>query len=159
MTTAISYFISTGFYSGRSPGMPGTAGSLTFLALWFFIEWSFQPSITSWSLIICIIGLIGVLSTEIAMKSHSDLKSKGSDPSAIVIDEWCGQAIALVGVSSHSELLYALLAFGLFRFFDILKPFPVSSAEKLPGAYGIMADDIVAGVLALVLLLITRSIL
>jgi phosphatidylglycerophosphatase A len=55
--------------------------------------------------------------------------------------------VSLIGVAPHSPLM-ALVAFAFFRFFDILKPGPVAWAERLPGAVGIMADDIVAGALA-----------
>jgi phosphatidylglycerophosphatase A len=72
------------------------------------------------------------------------------DPGFIVIDEVCGQMIALFLVSP--SLLNLALSFALFRFFDIIKPFPVRNAEGFPGGWGIMADDVVAGVFAALVL-------
>jgi len=70
------------------------------------------------------------------------------DPSEIVIDEVAGMWVALLGTSG---LAAGLLAFALFRFFDIAKPFPVRQAEALPAGWGVMADDVFAGLYALVL--------
>ncbi len=69
-----------------------------------------------------------------------------SDPGLIVIDEVCGQLLALALVPRHR--LAAVLVFVLFRIFDILKPFPLRRLEGLPGGWGIMADDIGAGLAA-----------
>ena len=68
------------------------------------------------------------------------------DASDIVIDEVAGQWIALL--AAPPDWRWWIAAFILFRLFDILKPGPVRMAERLPGGYGVMADDIVAGVLA-----------
>ena len=74
------------------------------------------------------------------------------DPSECVIDEVAGQWIACAFIPTHSTFVFMLLgyalAFVLFRVFDILKPWPISAAERLPGGIGIMADDFVAGVAA-----------
>ncbi len=74
------------------------------------------------------------------------------DPSECVIDELAGQWLACAGVlfapASAAELA---LAFLLFRLFDILKPWPISAAERLPGGMGVMADDMLAGLAAAVI--------
>lgn len=74
------------------------------------------------------------------------------DPSECVIDELAGQWLACAGVlfapASAAELA---LAFLLFRLFDILKPWPISAAEKLPGGLGVMADDMLAGLAAAII--------
>lgn len=71
----------------------------------------------------------------------------------MIIDEVVGVWIAMAGhVVSQETMVYALPALFLFRIFDILKPVPVSTAEKLPGGVGIVADDVVAGVMANALL-------
>jgi phosphatidylglycerophosphatase A len=76
-----------------------------------------------------------------------------SDPSEVIVDEAVGVWISMLGhVTSVAASGYLLPALFLFRVFDILKPIPVSTAEKLPGGLGIMADDVVAGVLANLLL-------
>ena len=72
------------------------------------------------------------------------------DPQVIVIDEIAGFLIAnFLNQSKPSSLI---LAFILFRFFDIVKPFPAKRSEKLPGGFGIVLDDMVAGVYALLIL-------
>jgi phosphatidylglycerophosphatase A len=65
----------------------------------------------------------------------------------VVVDEVAGQWIALIGVRADWE--HALLALALFRLFDIWKPWPVRTLERLPGGGGIVLDDVAAGVLAL----------
>ena len=87
-----------------------------------------------------------------AIDAHTSITQK-HDASEIIIDEVIGQWLVLLAipiVASHDALyLYTLLAaFILFRIFDIFKPPPVSTAEDLPGAAGVIADDIMAGVLA-----------
>lgn len=74
------------------------------------------------------------------------------DPSQVVIDEVAGCWLAMALVPGQAlaarPLLATALAFALFRLFDIAKPWPVSAAERLPGAWGVMADDLAAGLLA-----------
>ena len=65
------------------------------------------------------------------------------DPSEVVIDELAGMWIALLG---STQWQYWIAAFLVFRLLDIIKPFPANVAERLPGGWGIMADDVVAGV-------------
>jgi phosphatidylglycerophosphatase A len=73
------------------------------------------------------------------------------DPSDCVIDEVAGQWLSLLPIAlearAHDWRSYAMALF-LFRVFDMWKPWPVSAAERLPGGFGIMADDVVAGVIA-----------
>jgi phosphatidylglycerophosphatase A len=75
-----------------------------------------------------------------------------SDPAEIVIDEWAGMWIVLLGVQG-ANLLEVLLAFALFRFFDITKPWIVGQCDRMHGTRGIMLDDIAAGILALLCLI------
>ncbi|PIB24776.1 phosphatidylglycerophosphatase A [Amylibacter kogurei] len=146
-------FIATWFYSGLAPRAPGTFGSLAALpfayVLHMFGQW--------WWLAIAavIVFFIGWWATALETKGKDD-----HDPSEIVIDEVAGQWIALIPVSfaasyhpefpfSHGELfIYSLLAFALFRLFDITKPFPVSWADKKDTAFGVMMDDVLAGIMA-----------
>lgn len=73
----------------------------------------------------------------------------GEDPPQMVIDEWAGQAIPLMGLpltgSAQPDLLLLLGAFTLFRLFDITKPFGVDQVQQLPSGFGILADDLLAG--------------
>jgi phosphatidylglycerophosphatase A len=99
--------------------------------------------------VIVIIFIIGLPAAGAAEK-HFDKK----DPRKCVIDEVAGQMVSLLFIP-YNVYLYAA-AFLLFRFFDILKPFPVKRAERIPGGLGIMLDDILAGLYALAVLQLYR---
>jgi phosphatidylglycerophosphatase A len=93
-----------------------------------------------------VITLLGIW----ACGRHAKLAGM-TDPTECVIDEAAGQWFALVPVAYAGKLytVFALaLAFVLFRAFDILKPWPISRLERLPGGLGIMADDVLAGLVA-----------
>jgi len=127
---------------GHFSAMPGTVGSI--VACFFAL---LIPSF----LLYMLIPVVIVLGVWASGKYESE---KGSeDPSEVIIDEVAGVWIAMAGhVVSQETMVYALPALFLFRIFDILKPVPVSTAEKLPGGIGIVADDVVAGILANILL-------
>lgn len=74
----------------------------------------------------------------------------GHDSSKVVIDEVAGMMITLLW--APVDLKYALIGFILFRFFDILKPLGIKSAERLPGGWGVMADDVLAGIYSFAIL-------
>ena len=74
----------------------------------------------------------------------------GKDPSRVVIDEWAGMFIPLLFLPS--SLAYIIAGLVLFRFFDIAKPLFIRKAEKLPGGWGIMLDDVVAGIYSNIIL-------
>lgn len=139
----VSRWISAGFGSGYAQVAPGTVGSAVAL-LFFGLLWWFEivSSPLHSAVLAAATTLVGLLTAHVCVAGSSE-----KDPSWIVIDEWAGLFVSLVGVASNSPVM-ALAAFGFFRFFDILKPGPVAWAERLPGALGIMADDIVAGILA-----------
>lgn len=144
-------FISSGFGSGYSPKAPGTLGSLAAVVAWLLLSRiGILSSAASHIIAALVVIVIGTWATKISLDEEG-----GEDPQWIVIDEWAGIFIALVG-TLESHLLHVALAFALFRFFDILKPGPVSKAEDLPGAFGIMGDDIVAGIAALISLCLLR---
>lgn len=143
--------ISSGFGSGYSPKAPGTVGSVAAVLVWLIASWlGGLSSTTSHIIAALLVVVIGTWATKVSLDEEG-----GEDPQWIVIDEWAGIFIALVG-TLHSNVLHVALAFALFRFFDILKPGPVSKAEDLPGAFGIMGDDIVAGFAALASLSVLR---
>jgi phosphatidylglycerophosphatase A len=99
--------------------------------------------------------LVGTAAIRVSLRSEGS--SEGcKDPQWIVIDEWAGLFVALIGTEA-SRLWHVLLAILLFRIFDISKVGPIRRAEALPGAVGVMADDVVAGVFALVGMVAMRS--
>ncbi len=77
-------------------------------------------------------------------------RQEGSDPGKVVVDELVGQGIAILLIPK--TILFYLIAFILFRIFDILKPFPVKQIESLPRGWGIMSDDVMAGIYANIIL-------
>ena len=81
------------------------------------------------------------------------------DPGWIVVDEAAGMLLALAGLSLDASFWGVLLAFGLFRVFDIFKPWPISWADQQKGAFGVMLDDIVAGALVAAALMLARPLL
>lgn len=130
---------------------PGTAGSLVAAILGVFITIYFGIM----TLVVMIV--IAALVSFPAIDAHHALTGK-HDNKEIIIDEVVGQwlvflAIPLPPLWGWNYLLLVGLAFILFRVFDILKPPPVSTAEELPGAAGVIADDVMAGVLAGVLIM------
>jgi phosphatidylglycerophosphatase A len=125
----------------------GTLASVPVVLAWIFLEHlhptTFGPYWTAFALLATVIGVPA--STVVACESG--LK----DPSQVVIDEVSGQSIALL-FAPVLNWKYALAGFILFRAFDILKPPPVRQLEMLPEGWGIMMDDVAAGVLALIVL-------
>jgi len=132
----------TFFYIGHLPIAPGTWASLVTTVLVYFIKPYWQAPVYFQIAAIVLIFLLGIPAASAAEK-HLNKK----DPRLCVIDEVAGQMVSLLLVP-HSISFY-IAGFFLFRVFDILKPFPVRNAEKIPGGFGIMLDDIAAGLYAL----------
>ncbi len=131
----INRFIATGAYSGYLPKAPGTWGSL--LALILIIIW---PILLNWQFVF-LITILGFISSEL------DGQSTGiKDDSKVVIDEIAGMLI----VFTISGLTYftIILGFIIFRILDIKKPFFINSVQKFSGGIGVMLDDILAGIIA-----------
>jgi phosphatidylglycerophosphatase A len=134
----IALILSAWFGAGLLPMAPGTWGSLLGLPLVLFMNR--LPSFGAGAFLV----LFAVLAT---WSSHACLKFfPKEDPSEIVIDEVAGLLLALFLVPPSG--LPLLGGFFLFRFFDILKPFPIKRFEKLRGGFGIVSDDLVAGLYA-----------
>jgi phosphatidylglycerophosphatase A len=134
------YVIATGLGAGYSPIAPGTAGSILALAMAFFVFGGNTLYILAAAIILFGTGTISASFIERARQTK--------DPQFIVADEMVGMWISLILVKL-SWWAY-LIAFVFFRFFDIVKPFPVNTTQNLHGGLGIMLDDIVAGLYALV---------
>ncbi len=148
-------FLATGFGSGYVPAAPGTAGALTGLLLlygWqavtptgYLVDSAFLPLIV----MTVIFNMVGVFVTNKVEKDW------GPDPSRVVIDEIVGMWIAVLWIPP--TLMNWGIAFMLFRFFDIVKPLGIKKLESIPGGWGVMLDDVLAGVYAnLVLQVIIR---
>ncbi len=135
------HWLAFGLGSGLSPKAPGTMGTIAALPIyWFFLQ---DLSLTMYLLVLVLTSLIGIYLCD---KTAKDLNVH--DHGGIVFDEWVGMWITLLLVPQGWQWL--LLAFVLFRFFDIVKPWPIKYFdEKVAGGLGIMLDDIVAGIIAL----------
>ena len=142
----LAKIIGSTFGCGYSPVAPGTVGSLAaIVVLWL------APPISSIALILLAAGffVIGVWASFMCEKDW------GHDSGRIVWDEVVGMMITVVALPK--DWLIYLIAFGLFRFFDILKPFPINKSQDLPHGWGVMVDDVLAGIFAnIVLQLLVR---
>lgn len=132
--------IATCFYIGSLPKAPGTFGS-AFGVFLYVLFLSFHP--TDFHLLILILALffLGVFSSNLICRQMSE-----KDPSEIVIDEVVGVFIALFQAPKSFGVIF--LGFLLFRLFDIWKPYPIRKLEHLPRGWGVMADDVLAGIYA-----------
>jgi phosphatidylglycerophosphatase A len=132
------------FGIGFLPIMPGTFGSLIMLGAFLAVHFLWPVQMISVIFLIAVIIISSILCIFYA-------KSFGSkDPGWVVIDELAGQAVALfpAAVTSGMVLPPAIAGFVLFRVFDIWKPSPIKEMETLRNGVGILADDLVAGVIA-----------
>lgn len=137
----VCYAVATGFGTGLIPGAPGTYGSI----LAVLLAWIFFPGLPVWGQVLWIVVAV-VVGTYAA--HWFSLAQDQEDPPMVVVDEMAGQWIALLCVPM--QWTFILTAFLLFRLADIFKPGPVDRLQRLPGGLGIMADDILAGLFALV---------
>ncbi len=146
--TSLAKALATGLYSGYSPRAPGTAGSAAYAAITILLV-SLSPSTFNYAFQIITalaVTATALVSTDICLKSS--IFKDPSDPQEVVIDEWAGLAVALIG--STPNIANILLSLVLFRIFDIWKPWPIKHVEKLPGSWGVTCDDLVAGFFALI---------
>src|SRR5436190_5581502 len=121
----------------------GTVASIVYCFIWFLLPAGFVESY--WQVIVTL--LIIVVGTWSSDKVEIDW---GKDSSKVVIDEVAGMAVTLL-YAPH-QLLYLIIGLLLFRFFDIVKPFGIRKLENLPGGAGVMADDLLSGVYAFIVL-------
>ena len=147
-----AYWVAVGFGAGLIPWISGTTGTVPFWLILYAWTSALHPSLI-WmplvSLVVTVIGFWAASKAEEEMGTH--------DPKQIVIDEWAGMAITLIGVPPRLSSYIA--AFILFRIFDVIKPPPARQLEKLPGGYGIVMDDVFAGFYALLVYQVVHRLL
>ena len=137
------HFIAFGFGSGASPFMPGTVG--TVVGILFFIGLS---QFTFWSYLV-ITALLFIFGIWLCDSTAKDIKVH--DHAGIVWDEIVGYLIAMIGLPCSWG--WVLAGFLVFRIFDIFKPWPIKWLDnKVPGGFGIMVDDLLAGIYSLIVL-------
>ena len=139
-----THFLALGFGSGLAPKMPGTFGTVAALPL--VIVFAMMLDVAAYMAITMIVSVVAIW---LCGKTANDMGVH--DDSSIVWDEIAGMMIAMIAVPLTWQNL--LVAFVLFRIFDILKPWPISLLDKkLHGGLGIMLDDIVAGIATLAIM-------
>jgi phosphatidylglycerophosphatase A len=151
--TTWAWICATLFGVGSLPGGPGTWASLITAAAWYLALRNADPGGHTLSLLTLIAALVATLAG-IPAASIVERESSRQDPGHVVIDEVAGQLTALI--LTPVSPLHVLLAFGLFRLFDIVKPPPVRQLERLHGGLGIMVDDVAAGIYALLVGLVVH---
>lgn len=144
------HFLAFGMGSGLAPKAPGTFGTLAALPFWWFLLKD-VPTLPYLAVILSGFSL-GVLLCEITSRDMGV-----HDFGGIVWDEWIGVWLTLLwlptGGSFWQDMAWLTYGFVLFRFFDIIKPWPIKWLDqKVHGGFGIMIDDVIAGLFALVLL-------
>lgn len=143
--TAWAWIVATFFGAGFGKPGPGTWGSAAAVVLWGVYAWAGNPS-SALLTIALIAGILLTVAIGVPAATIAARESGRKDPSFVVVDEVAGQWIALLG--SPVDWRHGLIAFVLFRLFDITKPFPARQLEKLPEGWGIVFDDVAAGLYA-----------
>ncbi|RUO24412.1 phosphatidylglycerophosphatase A [Aliidiomarina minuta] len=137
------HFLALGFGSGLSPKAPGTMGTVAAIPVVILAAMLGDAAFVVLTAVACVLGVYICGYTAKAMGEH--------DHPAIVWDEIAGYMVAMILVPVTWQTL--LLAFVLFRFFDVLKPWPISWLDKhVSGGFGIMIDDILAGLASLAII-------
>lgn len=139
MMTRLAILLATFGYVGHFPFAPGTAGSAAALALYALVRWAGSPALDV--AVIVVLFAAGCWAGTVA-EAHSDR----TDPGFVVLDEVVGMLLTLLFVPV--TWVGALVGFFLFRLFDIVKPWPIRRLERLPGGWGIVVDDLAAGLAA-----------
>lgn len=137
------HFLAFGFGSGLSPKAPGTMGTIVALPLVYILM---HFSLLVYLCCVLMLSLVGIY-----LCGESARRLNTHDHPGIVFDEFVGMAVTMIAVPL--EFQWLLLGFVLFRCFDIFKPWPIREADhRLSGGFGIMLDDIIAGIFSCALL-------
>jgi len=143
--------LATWFGCGRSPIAPGTVGSLGATAVaWVAVG---PLGLPMWSMAVAAAALFF---PSVWAAREAEIEAGEHDPSWVVVDEVVGQWLALAA-ARPDQLVDWFLAVVLFRFFDVVKPWPVRRLERLPHGYGVTADDAAAGLCAMIVLAVLRE--
>lgn len=139
--------VATFFGIGRIKPGPGTWASAATVILWALTSRLISPDLRIWATVAAslFVILVGIPAASLVVRA-----SGSKDPQSVVIDEVAGQLITLIAVPVGWKTFLAGLI--LFRVFDILKPPPVRQMERLPEGVGIVADDVAAGLYALIVM-------
>ncbi|NYT72525.1 phosphatidylglycerophosphatase A [Halomonas sp. QX-2] len=146
MLDTVNFWLATGFGLGLAPMAPGTFGSLLGIPLaWWLLS---RPLVQQGAIIAALLVLAVPVCHVAAW--HYD----GLDHGSIVADEYVAFPLAVIGLQAARQPLVMALAFGVFRFFDALKPMPIHLAEYVHGGFGIVLDDVIAALVTWVVMVI-----
>jgi phosphatidylglycerophosphatase A len=143
--TLWAFTVATFFGAGYGKPGPGTWGSAAAVLLWVAYAWGLHPALPELTIALAA-GIVISIAVGVPAATIAARESGRKDPQFVVIDEVAGQWIALLGCPIDWK--HALLCFVLFRLFDITKPLPVRQLENLPEGWGIVFDDVAAGLYA-----------
>ncbi|MCK9582049.1 MAG: phosphatidylglycerophosphatase A [Endomicrobiales bacterium] len=134
--------LGTGFGSGYLPRLPGTSGTVVAFFIWYFL---FPTNNISSFYLTVFVALLAI-----SVSWHCEAIFKIKDDQRIVIDEFAGFFVSVLFLPK--SLFFGVLAFVMFRFFDIKKPFGIKKLQTINGGVGVVADDIAAGILVCAIL-------
>jgi phosphatidylglycerophosphatase A len=147
----MAYAIATGAGAGFAPAAPGTLGAIEGVIA-FVVFNAVANNAASlaprWSFALFVAINAALFMAGVWASGRACEICALNDPSQVVIDEVSGQLIALTPAAAAPSLAAIMLAFLLFRLFDIFKPYPIRNLERLHGGMGVMADDALAGIYA-----------
>jgi len=152
-TDWLAIVIATAGGAGFAPKAPGTAGSIVGVAIYLFLDRATSGAYYPHAIIFFFVAGVWASSRVECLWGH--------DAQRIVIDEVVGQMITFgMAAGRHSlSAIYVILGFGLFRLFDIVKPFPIRRLERFKSGFGVILDDVGAGLYALVVLTLIEHLL
>ena len=144
----LAVLIATGFGVGYAPLAPGTVASVVTVIFLGLVPFSRAGLV----IFLVLVVVVGTWAAHVAERVIG-----GKDPGAIVIDEVAGMTLSVVAFPLTPEVLAVGLA--LFRVFDVLKPPPARESQRIRGGIGVMIDDLIAGLYALALIALSRSLM
>ncbi|MFH1096059.1 MAG: phosphatidylglycerophosphatase A [Candidatus Desantisbacteria bacterium] len=148
MKKTIVRFFATGFFSGYSPVISGTAGTLVGVLIYLAVYYLWSPLPYFWHFYILGVVIISIVGVKLCSEAEAIFKVKDAGP--IVWDEIAGYLITMIGIKP--ELWSLIGGFILFRVLDIIKPGPLYSLQRLPGGWGIMIDDVGCGIIGCIIM-------
>jgi phosphatidylglycerophosphatase A len=151
----LAYLTATGLGAGFAPKAPGTCGAIEGVLI-FLLTLALHLSPGQHLVLLAALNVL-IFALGVWASKRTCAISNLEDPSQIVIDEISGQLIALTPLAYGSSIGLVILAFLLFRLFDIVKPFPIRKLEHFPNGFGVMLDDVLAGVYAAALVWLVSS--
>lgn len=143
MTKQLTALVATGFYSGKFPFASGTAGTLAAIPFYLLLT---RLGDVGYMVAVILISILGIVCADLYQKDKG-----GHDRSDIVIDEFAGFFVTMTWLPITWQAILA--GFFLFRILDVVKPYPISILDKkVKGGFGVMIDDLAAGVVGNIIL-------